>query len=166
MDKIFSAHTTLTSPNCSPAGWLIPRPPGDRSRFRLDQYHLNSDQDLVKDIFKELEPVVKQPGKRETWKINKARKIVRSYLLVPALEGRDACNMTFASLGTEETPRNLPTKLISSATKALGKLFPNESPQFSRNIVLQALEGLRKQAKKAPRDNQDMGNLDEGQGST
>ena len=79
----------------------------------------------------------------EHWTKNRAIELIRVHLLFPAIFKYG--NMLFAPLGSKENDaQHLPTRLISSCTKALYKIFPNFTPQQNRSLVNHALEVLRR----------------------
>ncbi|XP_063695418.1 uncharacterized protein LOC134826844 [Bolinopsis microptera] len=143
----------LTRTACNPSspdiprGWTGPRPVGDRGKFRQDQYNLGADPDLVRDIKEKIESV-RHPGKDKNWHMNKAREIIKVHVLIPAIHNLEPADMTFAGLGSVEGLNNLPTKLMGSSTQALSRIFPSKTFQQNREIVLDALTVLRREARK------------------
>ena len=144
-----SSASNPSSPS-TPGGWSLPRPAGDRGKFREEQYHHKADEELVVQLV-ELFASAKNPAQKESWQKNRAIELVRLHVLIPAIKaGTPPDNMKFAPLGSVEGPNDLPTRLMGSSTLALSKLFPYNKPQDNREIVQSALSYIKRCSNNGP----------------
>ena len=145
-----SSASNPSSPSSTPGGWSLPRPAGDRGKFREEQYHHKADEELVVQLV-ELFASAKNPAQKESWQKNRAIELVRLHVLIPAIKpGTPPDSMKFAPLGSVEGPNDLPTRLMGSSTLALSKVFPNNKPQANREIVQTALSYIKRWSNNGP----------------